>query len=186
MRFRFAPVACALAVASLFAASASADNFALDTAHTGVTFKVAHMGLSQTFGRFNAVSGSFVVDGPKSSFELAIKSTSVDTGNTARDEHLRGPDFFNVKQYPNMSFKSTSVKAIESGFEVTGDFTMHGVTKSISFLLKGGKMVEMRGALHTGFSTDLVLKRSDFGMDKLKDAIGDEVAVSISFEGVKK
>jgi polyisoprenoid-binding protein YceI len=172
------------------AAPAKADDFALDGAHTAVTFKISHIGLSWTNGRFNDVSGTFTIDpadAAKSSFSLMIKTESVDTANAKRDEHLRSPDFFNAKQFPAMSFKSTSVKAVKDGYEVTGDFTMHGVTKSITFPLLGGKTAEFpKGVVRTGYSTELVLKRTDFGMDKMVQAVGEDVYISISFEGTKK
>jgi polyisoprenoid-binding protein YceI len=167
----------------------AAESYQIDTAHTAVTFKVSHLGLSWCHGRFNDVSGRFSIDSAEpasSSFELAIKSESVDTNNEKREQHLRSPDFFNVKQFPTVTFKSTSVKAIKGGYEVTGDFTLHGVSKPITFTLEGGAKAEFPpGVQRTGFSSQLKFKRSDFGMDKMVGAIGDEVWVAISFEGVK-
>src|SRR5262245_8191248 len=96
-----------LALALLLSAAAAsrapaADEYAVDAMHTGVTFKISHLGLSWTYGRFNDVSGSFTIgeSADKCSFALTIKAESVDTGNKKRDEHLRSPDFFNAKQYP--------------------------------------------------------------------------------------
>jgi polyisoprenoid-binding protein YceI len=167
----------------------AADNYTVDAAHTSVSFKISHLGLSWTHGRFNEVSGAFAIDAAdpaKSSFTLNIKPESIDTGNRQRDDHLRSPDFLNVKQFPALSFKSTAVKAAEGGYAVTGDFTLHGVTKSITFHLTGGKMAEFPpGTKRTGYSTDLVLKRSDFGVGAA-GPIGDDVHVSISFEGTSK
>jgi polyisoprenoid-binding protein YceI len=182
---------CALVPFILAASPAfvrAAENYTVDAAHTSVTFKISHLGLSWTHGRFNDVAGSFVVDADpaKSSFTLNIKPESIDTGNRQRDDHLRSPDFLNVKQFPAMSFKTTAVKAASDGYDVTGDFTMHGVTKSIKFNLTGGKTAEFPpGTKRTGYSTDLVLKRTDFGVGAA-GPIGDEVHVSISFEGTSK
>jgi polyisoprenoid-binding protein YceI len=182
---------CALVPFILAASPAfvrAAENYTVDAAHTSVTFKISHLGLSWTHGRFNDVAGSFVVDADpaKSSFTLNIKPESIDTGNRQRDDHLRSPDFLNVKQFPAMSFKTTTVKAASDGYDVTGDFTMHGVTKSIKFNLTGGKTAEFPpGTKRTGYSTDLVLKRTDFGVGAA-GPIGDEVHVSISFEGTSK
>lgn len=172
----------------LFSLPASAaENYALDSAHTSVSFKVQHIGISWTHGRFNEVSGAFTLDEAKSSFTVTIKAESVDTGNGMRDTHLRGPDFFNVKQFPTITFKSTEVRPIKDGYDVTGELTLHGVTKPASITLKGGKKAEFpKGVQRIGFSTDFSLKRSDFGMDKLAPAVGDEVLVEVSFEGVKK
>lgn len=167
----------------------AADSYSLDPAHTSVTFKVEHMGLSWSHGRFNDVSGDFRVDSENPSasrFALTIKTESLDTANKKRDEHLASPDFFNSKQFPVISFKSTSVKAVDEGLEVTGDFTLHGETKSVTFILTGGKTGEFPPGVHrTGYTTHLKIKRSDFGMDKMMQAIGDEVRIEISFEGVK-
>jgi len=168
----------------------AADRFAVEPAHTGVGFRVSHLGLSWTLGRFNEVSGDFTIDTAdpsKSSFNLTIKVDSIDTGNKQRDAHLRAPDFFDDKQFPLITFKSTAVKKTADGFEVTGDMTMHGVTKSIAFPLKGGRVAEFpKGTQRTGYSTELTLKRTDFGMKNMTEFVGDEVYVIVSFEGVKK
>jgi polyisoprenoid-binding protein YceI len=171
------------------AAPARADDYTVDPVHSGVTFKIAHFGLSQIPGRFNEFSGNFTIDpdAAKCSFALTIKAESIDTNNPMRDMHLRNPDFFNVKQFPAISFKSTSVKAIKDGYEVTGDVTMHGETKPVTFALVGGKKAEFpKGVQRTGFSTDFTLKRSEFNMGKFPEMLGDEVHVAVSFEGTKK
>jgi polyisoprenoid-binding protein YceI len=188
-RVLFAAVlACA---ASLLAAApaAAADDYAVDAWHTAVTFKISHLGLSWTYGRFNSVSGNFTIDPADAagcSFAMEIKTDSIDTGVKARDGHLSSPDFFNVKQYPTISFKSSAVKAIEGGYEVTGDLTLHGVTKSVTFTLKGGKTAQFMGKQRTGFSTEFTVNRSDYDMKKMLEAVGDPVHIAISFEGVKK
>jgi polyisoprenoid-binding protein YceI len=173
------------------ASIATADDYAIDTAHSSVSFKISHLGLSYVHGRFNSFTGGFSLDSSdpaKSSFKLDIKSQSVDTNNSGRDNHLRSPDFFNAKQYSSVTFKSTSVKpTVDGGYEVTGDLTMHGTTKPITFTLKGGGTAEFpKGVTRTGFATDFVIKRSDFGVGKPMAALGDEVSVSIGFEGTKK
>lgn len=170
-------------------ASAADDDYAVDAMHAGVTFKVSHLGLSWTHGRFNDISGGFRIDTDpaKCAFALTINAASIDTANQKRDDHLRSPDFFNVKQFPTITFQSTAVKAIKDGYEVTGNFNMHGVTKPMAFVLVGGRAAEFpKGVLRTGFSTALVLKRSDFGINKFGDAVGDDIHVAISFEGTKK
>jgi polyisoprenoid-binding protein YceI len=195
MRFTFLVFySTALALATMGSSAVNAaDKYELDPVHTAVTFKIAHLGLSWTHGRFNDVTGNFVIDTADpalSSFTFSVKSSSVDTGNSKRDEHLRSPDFFNVKQFPVLTFKSTSVKPAQGGYDVTGDLTMHGETRSISFTFSGGRTTDFPpGTRRTGYSTQLKLKRSEFGMDKdrstMPGAIGDEVYVAISFEGVK-
>ena len=168
-----------------------ADDYTIDAVHSGVSFQISHVGLAYIHGRFDDFSGNFTIDTSdptKSAFSLSIKSESVDTNNSKRDDHLRSPDFFNAKQFPTISFTSTSVKPIEGGYEVTGDLTIHGATKPVTFSLKGGSSAEFpKGVSRTGFSTSqIVVKRSDFGVGKPMPVLGDEVYVSISFEGTKK
>lgn len=167
----------------------AADEYAIDLAHSSVSFKISHLGLSWIHGRFNSFSGSFAIDPDPAacSFSLTLKADSIDTANPKRDEHLKSPDFFNAKQFATIDFKSTSVKPIKDGYTVTGDLTMHGVTKAISFPLVGGRKAEFpKGVQRTGYSTELVLKRADFGIDKFTEMLGADVHISISFEGTRK
>ena len=170
--------------------ASAADEYAYDLVHSSVSFKARHLDISWIHGRFNEVDGKFSLDREnpaKSKFELTIKTDSVDTANKARDEHLRQPDYFDTKQFPTIEFKSTSAKAVAGGYEVTGDFTMHGTTKKITFVLKGGKELDFKGMKRVGFSTELSLKRSDFGFDKNAiGPIGDEALILIDCEGVRK
>ena len=170
--------------------AAAADSYQLDPMHSSVAFKIQHVGISWVQGRFDDVSGACTIDKDdpaKSSFEMAIKTASVDTNVAQRDEHLRSPDFFDAKQFPAITFKSTAVKKADDGYAVTGDFTLHGVTKSITLTLVGGKEAEFpKGTQRIGFITELKLKRSDYGMDKMIPAVGDEVRIFISVEVVKK
>ncbi|QDU55276.1 YceI family protein [Aeoliella mucimassa] len=185
--FRFALFAAMAVVAS--SASVQAKDYEVDGAHTSVSFQVAHGGISWTHGRFNTVSGAFTVDAanPASQqFTMNIEAASIDTNNAQRDDHLKSPDFFNVKQFPAITFKSTSVEKSEKGLKVTGNMTMHGVTKPISFELQGGKSIEFpAGVERIGYSTAFKLKRSDYGMANMLEAVGDEIFVNISFEGTK-
>jgi polyisoprenoid-binding protein YceI len=171
-------------------ALASADDYTIDAAHSSVSFKIKHFGLSYVHGRFNSFSGGFSVDPAdptKTSFNMTIKSQSVDTNNQGRDTHLRSPDFFNAKQYASISFKSSAVKPVEGGYEVTGDLSLHGETKPITLTLMGGSILQdPRSGPRTGFSTDFVIKRTDFGVGKNMQMLGEDVLVSIGFEGTKK
>lgn len=168
--------------------SARADDYNIDTAHASVTFKIEHLGIAWIHGRFNDFSGDFSLDGDKAAFNLNIKAESIDTANKKRDDHLRSPDFFNVKQFPAISFKSTAVKTTAlTGLKVTGDLTMHGETKSVTFNLAGGKTAEFpKGVERIGYTAELTLKRADFGMKGFEAALGSDVHIAISFEGVKK
>lgn len=179
-----------LAVCGTSQIALAADEYAYDLVHSSVSFKARHLDISWIHGRFNEVDGKFSLDRDdptKSTFQLTIKTESVDTANAARDEHLRQPDYFDTKQFPTIEFKSTRVKAIEGGYEVTGDFTMHGTTKQITFPLMGGREIDSRGVKRVGFSTELKLKRSDYGFDKNAiGPIGDEAIVIIDCEGMRK
>jgi polyisoprenoid-binding protein YceI len=172
-------------------AAVAADNYAYDPVHSSISFKVRHLEISYVHGRFNDASGSFTIDRndpSKSSFELTIKADSIDSGNKGRDDHLRSGDFFDTKQFPTITFKSTSVKAAKAGYEVTGDFTMHGKTQKITFALEGGKEAEVMGMKKIGFSTELMIKRSDYAMEKkmIGSMLADDVKVYIDLEGIKK
>jgi len=181
-------------LAFVFAATATpvqaADVYAYDGVHSSVSFKARHLGLSWIHGRFNEVDGQFTIDRDdpsKSSFTLSIKVDSVDTANVKRDEHLRQADYFDTKKFPTIEFKSTSVKVVDGGYEVTGDFTMHGTTKSVTLVLKGGKEIEVKGTKRIGLSTETTLKRSDFGFDPSAiGPIGDEAVILIDCEGTRK
>ena len=190
-QFRTWTLVCLFSAVIAVAASASgADEYTIDPAHTGVTFKISHLGLSWTHGRFDDVSGRFVVDSADPAaclFELTINAESIDTATRKRDDHLRSPDFFNVKQFPVMTFKSTAVQPTKDGYEVTGDFTMHGATRPLTLKLVGGKTAEFPKGVHrTGYSAEFVIKRSQFGITKFAEAVGDNVYVEISFEGTQK
>lgn len=168
----------------------AADAYTVDPVHSSVSFMISHAGISNIHGRFDDVAGKFTIDKAdptKSSFELSIKTESVDTNNKMRDDHLRSPDFFNAKQFPTLTFQSTSVKKVEGGYDVTGDLTLHGVKKTVTFTLKGGdKTVEFpKGKERIGFGTELKIKRSDFDMKNSLDVLGDEVHILIGVEAVK-
>ena len=178
-------------LATVASTARAADAYVVDPVHSSVSFKIAHVGISYIHGRFDDVSGKFVIDKEdpaKSSFTLSIKTESVNTNFAKRDEHLRTPDYFNVKQFPTMTFQSTSVKAIPGGYEATGDLTLHGVKKPVTITLKGGdKTVEFPKGMHRiGFTVSLQIKRSEFGMKTGLDSLGDDVYIDIGVEAVKQ
>jgi polyisoprenoid-binding protein YceI len=166
----------------------AADEYNVDLVHSSMSFNVQHLGIAFVHGRFNEFGGTFTIDPDpaKCSFTMNVKVESIDTANRMRDDHLKKADFFDAAKFPTITFKSTAIKAAKDGYQVTGDFTMHGVTKSITFTLAGGMTVELKGQKHIGFTTALTLMRSEYGMKGGIPAIGDEVGISISFEGVKK
>lgn len=157
-----------------------------DTVHSFVLFKVKHMGASWSYGRFNAFTvavGANEDCSAVSSVEFSVKAGSVDTGNAGRDKHLMSPDFLNAKQFEDVTFKSTSVK----GDEVTGDLTLHGVTKPVTAkLVHVGAGKGMKGEALVGWETTFTVKRSDFGMTNLVGPVGDEIAITVATELAKK
>jgi polyisoprenoid-binding protein YceI len=187
-----------LTLASLISVSAfplstvSADDFVLDDQHTSIVFATNHFGLSNTYGMFGKYAGKFVVDmeNPEAAeFQVVIDAASLDTKSEKRDEHLRGPDFFDVKQFPKIVFKSTSVARgkDEKSLRVTGDLTLHGETKEVVMTLtKTGEGKGPYGDERIGFSGRIVVKRSEFGMTTMVPQIGDDVNVLISMEGIKQ
>lgn len=194
MRLRISVWTMALVAGTLLSTgsqyASAADEYDYDLVHSSVSFKARHLGISWIHGRFNEVSGKFSLDREnpaKSTFALSIKAESVDTANKARDAHLRQPDYFDTKQFPTIDFKSTSTKPIKGGFEVTGNFTMHGTTKKIKIVMMGGKEHDFGKVKRVAFSTEFSLKRSDYGFDKNAiGPIGDEALIMIDCEGVRK
>jgi polyisoprenoid-binding protein YceI len=185
-----AVLAAALASVTCLATVAlcrAAEVYQADRVHSAVIFRVKHMNTSYSWGRFNDISGVFALD-PKdaaqSKLEFQVKSASIDTGDTKRDTHLKGPDFFNSVQYPTISFRSKSVASSASGFDVTGDLTLHGVTKPVTLKVnQTGAGKGPGGGTIAGIDTSFTIKRSDFGMSNMIGAVGDEVWVNVSVEG---
>ena len=187
-RFRLATVAAVFSL-TMVPTLRAGDTYKIDPVHSSISFQAQHAGISYVHGRFNDVAGEFTIDKAdpsKSSVTLTIKIESVDTNNKARDGHLKSDSFFDAKQFPTITFKSKSFKAIEGGYQVTGDLTMHGETKEISFKLNGGKEMEMKGQKRVGYWADFRLKRSDFGMKNMLEGIGDTVYISVGVEGTRK
>ena len=169
---------------SINASSATAVMYTLDPVHSSFYFRIMHKGLSYAYGRFNDVQGRFQIGDTNThdtKFSITVKTASIDTNHVKRDEHLRNLDFFNARQFPTIRFQSTDVHAHGQVLHVTGDLTMHGVTRPVGFHLKKiGK-----NAKAIGFSTQFKIKRSDFGMKKLLGPVGDEVELMVSFEGTR-
>lgn len=185
-------VLCALPILTAQVSSkGAAETYKVDPVHSGVIFKIKHLDVSYFYGRFNEVSGKFTIDeaDPASNtFDVEIKTDSIDTNSENRDRHLKGPDFFNAKQYPKVIFQSTSVKKIgDRLYEVTGNLTLHGVTQPLTVKLEHtGSGSGSRGEYRIGFETTFNIKRSDFDMKYALGNLGDEVKMMVSLEGIKQ
>jgi polyisoprenoid-binding protein YceI len=185
------PFTLVVALVSAFVVSANAaDTFKVDSVHSFVLFGVQHLGIANTYGRFNDISGTVVFDKDnpsKSSVELSVPIESLDTHNSIRDRSLKSPDFFNAKQFPTMTFKSTQVEGSGETLKVSGDLTIRGVTKPLTVdFKKGGEGKGVFGEMRGGGETRFTIKRSEFGMNFQQGAVGDEVSIILSLEGVKK
>lgn len=166
---------------------AAAETYQADPVHSSVVFRVKHMNTSYAWGRFNDLAGTFTLDPSGGALKFQVKAASVDTGNARRDGHLKGPDFFNAVQYPTIAFASKSVVRSGNVYEVTGDLTLHGVTKPVTFrLTPTGSGKGPTGAPIAGIEASFTIKQSDFGITKMAAAIGDEVWVNVSVEGIRQ
>lgn len=181
-----APAALVLALPAF-----AGDTYTIDATHSEVGFRVRHL-VSKISGRFSKFTGTITVDDKditKSSVQVSIDAASVNTDSEGRDKHLRSADFFDVEKYPSLTFKSTAVKDLGNGkLQVTGDLTMHGVTKSVSFPVTnfGAKPGMKPGTFVAGFGdATLTLNRQDYGVSYGKGMIGDEVQISLDVEATK-
>ena len=178
-------------------AQAQTSTWKIDPAHSAANFTVRHLGISNVHGRFGGVTGEIVLDPAdlaKSSVKATIDTTTVDTGVPARDNDLKSDHFFDVAKYPTMTFISKSIAKNGDGYTVTGDLTMHGVTKSVELSMDppSGE-VSMGKATRRGFDATTTIHRKDFGLTygqaltKAGDAmIGDDVKVSLEVEATRQ
>lgn len=166
------------------------SEYLIDNTHTSVVFAVSHFGLSYTYGRFNQCEGKFSLKGAElmaDGFEFTLNSDSIDTNNVERDKHLRGPDFFNTQEFPEIKFVTTKFVEVEGVYQVTGNLTMLGKTQSLTMPIRlVGIGKGPFGKQRAGYFTKFTVKRSDFGMDKMAGQIGDKISVTFSFEGVRQ
>ena len=184
------------AAAVLAASPVLADTYVIDKSHSDASFQIRHM-MSKVRGQFTDYAGSINVDPAKpesASVEFTVKTASIDTANENRDKDLRSPNFFDVEKFPEITFKSTKIKATgKDKYDVTGTLTMRGVSKEVTLpvqFLGFGK--DPWGNEKAGFAIDFTLNRKDFGLvwNKTLDTggvlLGDDVWVSINLETAKK
>lgn len=187
MKSIFAP---ALLSTALISGTVFAADYKVDPSHTAIIFKINHLGFSETVARFNTMEGDYSYDAANpaaSKISIKIDSSSLDSNHAARDKHITGPDFLDVKQYPEITFKSTGYKGSATEGTLTGDFTLHGVTKSIDLnIVKIGEGQDPWGKYRSGFNGTVTLKRSDFGVDNMVGPIGDEIKVELFVEGIRQ
>jgi len=191
MLTRILSAAAVLGMVPQLTPAARGADYEVDRKHSTVTFRIQHLNVSNFYGRFNDVKGTFAFDesGPAGlSLNIEVRAASIDTNDKKRDDHLKGPDFFHVKQHDTIKFESTEVKQGDGdAFSVTGNLTLHGVTKAITVDLElVGSGADPWGGHRAGFETSFSIKRSDFGMNYMQGGLGDEVRVTVSLEGTRK
>jgi polyisoprenoid-binding protein YceI len=167
-----------------------------DPAHSSFGFSVKHLGIATVRGTFGEFEGKIVLDGNIADAKVtgSAKAASIDTSQPDRDTHLRSADFFDAETYPELTFESTSLTEVdEETFEITGDLTMHGVTKPITLkAVLQGTEVDPWGNDRVGFEITGQLERSDWGM-KFNQALGsgnlavsDKVKLTLDISAVKQ
>ncbi|MHB8079467.1 MAG: YceI family protein [Candidatus Krumholzibacteriia bacterium] len=190
-------IALVLPVCAALAAPAAAATFTIDPAHTSVGFTVRHMMVSNVRGSFGDFAGTVDYDSadPQAwKVEATIQAASVNTGVPKRDDDLRSPDFFDVAAFPTLTFRSTGVKPAPDGaYLLTGDLTMHGVTKPVTLtLVVNGMIKDPWGNLRVGFSATGKLSRAAYGLTWNKAIetggaiVGDEVTLALEVEATRK
>lgn len=182
----------AFAAALLFTLPSQAADFKIDPLHSSVEFKIRHL-MSKVSGRFNDFSGSINIDEndfANSSVNVIITVESIDTKNKDRDEHLKSPDFFDAASFPDIIFTSTKITGKGNNFKVTGDFSMHGITKPITLDVEYlGEMINPGSGLPLrGYSATGTVNRKEFGIswNKALDTgsliLGEDIEISIEIE----
>ncbi len=171
----------------------AAETYVIDTKgmHASINFEIPHLGYSLLTGRFNRFSGKFTYDREypsASSVSVVIETGSVDSNHAERDKHLRGKDFLNSKKYPEATFVSSSFSENDSGtIEMTGDFTLNGVSRPLMIhLRKIGEGEDPWGGYRMGFSGKTSFLLTDFGIMKSLGEHSKEVVLLLNVEGVRE
>jgi polyisoprenoid-binding protein YceI len=189
-------LALACATASLTAVAAP-ETYTLDPVHTFTYFKVEHLGISDQYGRFNKNNGKVTIDraAKTAGLDISIDSTSLDTGDPdkgnrarSRDDHLRSGDFFNVAEFPKITYKSTKVAFNgDTPSSIEGNLTLNGVTQPVTLTVDKFKCNAAQGTRkeRCGGNATTKIKRTDFGMKYGVPGVGDEVMLMVVFEADK-
>ena len=176
---------------------ALAADYDIDSAHSAAQFSVRHLMVSNVRGSFKKVTGKVVFDEANPSatvVQASIDVSTVDTGEAGRDTHLKSPDFFDLAKFPTMTFVSKSASKTSQGIDLTGDLTLHGVTKSVVLHVSDitKEIKDPRGMLRIGATAMTVINRQDFGMvwnhnlDGGGVVVGNDVTITIDIEVARK
>jgi len=172
-------------------ASAAPSEWTIDSDHSAAQFTVRHLAVSNVRGEFGNVRGRIVFDEAspsKTTIEATIDATTINTRVAGRDDDLKGPGFFDVAKYPTITFRSTSVlPAGPNAFEVSGDLTIHGVTKPVVLHVESPAAVKnAHGVERRGAEATTKVSRKAFGVSADAGIVGDEVQVTIDLEAVRR
>jgi polyisoprenoid-binding protein YceI len=188
MKIRVLALAATLLLLPGLTAAAQSSTWTIDPNHSQAGFAIRHGGVSNVHGTISKISGTVVWDEKdvsKDSVVADLDTTTIDTTVTARDNHLKSPDFFNVAQFPTMHFQSTSVKRVDGKLKVIGDLTLTGITKSVTLDVDGPVTPQKggHGGLVSGFSASTTIHRADFSFGQKFNAIlGDDVKITLDLE----
>ncbi|AFY02458.1 hypothetical protein Bdt_2777 [Bdellovibrio bacteriovorus str. Tiberius] len=165
--------------------------------HSSANFTIKHMMIAKVHGGFEKLTGSLSLDSSditRSSIEAVIDASSINTREAQRDTHLKSADFFDVEKYPTLNFKSTKVEKDGDDLKVTGDLTIHGITKEVVLAVEGptAEMKDPYGNIKIGISATTKIKRKDFGLswNAALEAggvlVGDDVSISLDVQFAKQ
>lgn len=193
MKTIIATTAAVLMALPALAQKIEAGSYKVDPAHSKVGFEIPHLVISSVEGNFRTFEGTIDL---KDKFESSTVSVnvdiaSIDTGVKDRDDHLKSPDFFDAAKFPKMTFKSTALKGTPSNFQLTGDLTIHGTKKKVTFDGKYlGAVKDAFGQQKVAFTATTKVSRKDFGLKwnnvvEAGPVVGDEVTIKLSIQGAK-
>ena len=171
-------------------------SYTFDLSHSSVGFTVRHLMISKVHGRFQSWTGTLEIDEAdltRSKVAVEIDAASIDTKEPKRDDHLRSPDFFDVEKFAKITFTSTKVVAVDGErLHVTGDLTIHGVTRAVVLdVERGGEVKDPWGGTRTGFSATTSISRKDYGLhwNALLEAggvaVGDKITITLEIEAIQ-
>jgi polyisoprenoid-binding protein YceI len=185
-----------IATTSATSLAGATGTWVIDAAHTNLGFSTRHAMVSKVRGNFGEFSGSFTIDGENlanSSAELTIQAASIDTKSADRDAHLSSPDFLDVEKFATITFASTAVKVDGDKAIVTGDLTIHGVTRSVDVVYDfAGISQDPWGQTKIGFEGSAKISRKDFGLvwnaalETGGVLVGDEIKLTLDVEATKQ
>ena len=169
----------------------TADTYQVDPVHSSLVFRIKHLGVAYVWGRINNPAGTIAFDEQRpqnSSVTIRGMVKDIDTNNDKRDAHLRSPDFFDARKFPEIGFTSKRVESTGGrNYRVTGDFSMRGVTKTLTVdVVHTGSAKDPWGGYRSGFETTFEINRSEFGMNFMQGGVGDTVTIHVAVEAIRK